>query len=138
LLGDKGFILSNIKQNLGNWGENAVSRIFTSFGYATECRNYRQCDGEIDLICRDRNELVFIEVKTRKTRAFGSGEESITEQKELRLAAVASRYLQDRDLMSWPYRIDLVVLEECAPGFFHLRHHRGAIGDVHENVLDAP
>ncbi len=130
--------MANIKQNTGIWGENAVSCILASFGYSIECRNYRQRDGEIDLICRDRNELVFIEVKTRKTWAFGSGEESITEQKELKLAAVASRYLQDRDLMSWSYRIDLIVLEEHTPGFFHFRHHRGVIGDVHENALDAP
>lgn len=101
-------------------------------------RNYRCQNGEIDLIYWDQDELVFVEVKTRKTNRFGTGEEAITEQKELRLASAAYSYLLNYGYGNFAYRIDLAILQKHGPGFYRLSYLRGVIGSVHDDALDAP
>jgi putative endonuclease len=73
-------------------------------------RNYRCKQGEIDLIMRDGEALVFVEVRYRKSSAFGSAVESITAGKQSRLLATARHYLQSsRD--SAPCRFDVVGID---------------------------
>ncbi len=57
-------------------------------------QNFRTRRGEIDLIMQDNNDLVFVEVRFRKSNLFGSAEESITRQKCARLTAAALAYMQ--------------------------------------------
>ena len=61
-------------------------------------QNFRTRRGEIDLIMRDNAYLVFVEVRFRKSSAFGSAEESITQQKCQRLTAAALAYMQSQKL----------------------------------------
>jgi putative endonuclease len=70
-------------------------------------RNYRCKQGEIDLIMRDGEALVFIEVRFRKSATFGSAIETVTAQKQHKLLAAARHYLQAHHA-SVPCRFDVV------------------------------
>lgn len=70
-------------------------------------RNYRGRGGEIDLIMRERETLVFIEVRYRRSGRYGSAAETVTSGKQQRLLATAARYLQ-RHRLDLPCRFDVV------------------------------
>ena len=77
-------------------------------------RNYRCKQGEIDLIMRDGEDLVFIEVRYRKSAAFGSAIESVTANKQNRLLATARHFLHANQV-SAPCRFDVVGITGHTP-----------------------
>ena len=79
-------------------------------GYEILDRNWRCSRGEIDLIARAGQELVFVEVKTRRGRDLGTPEEGLTPHKARKLLEVAQIYLSDNDLEE-DWRVDLVAVE---------------------------
>jgi putative endonuclease len=95
---------------LGWRGEETVRRWLERRGFAFVERNFRTRYGEIDLIMKDGDTLVFVEVKTRRSRSFGAPEESISERKLERMEAAVAQYVQ-RHVVRGPYRIDLAVCE---------------------------
>jgi len=99
------------RRRTGSTGERAAEAYLNSLGYTLLARNYRCPHGEADLVARDGDCLVFVEVRTRRSRAFGAPEESITPAKAARLIATAQTYLQERRLDHSPWRIDLVAVE---------------------------
>lgn len=72
-------------------------------------RNYRCRTGEIDLIARDGDTLVFVEVRLRRSRAYGGAAASVHEAKQRRLVSAARHYLMDR--AESPCRFDVIVLD---------------------------
>ena len=99
------------KQSLGKAGEDYACQMLTKAGLQIVRRNYRNPKGEMDIIARDGSQLVFIEVRTRSSNLRGWGEESITEQKRVRLNKVASYYLIEQGYLEWPsIRFDLIAL----------------------------
>jgi putative endonuclease len=114
---------------LGDWGEDAAGRFLEKQGFQILDRNYRCRWGEIDLVAQDGDDLVFVEVRTRKSKLFGTPQESITEAKAGRLVAACEDYLENRvaggaqDETHW--RIDLVSVHPSRgrdPRIEHLRH----------------
>ncbi|WP_291300750.1 YraN family protein [Desulfosporosinus sp. BICA1-9] len=81
------------KQSLGKSGEEFAARFLIDSGLTIVTRNYRCPKGEMDIIARDAEALVFIEVRTRRSSYRGWGEESITPRKAQRLQAIASYYI---------------------------------------------
>ena len=77
------------KDDLGRHGEELAAQFLTDAGYTVIDRNWRCPRGEIDLVARDGNDTVFIEVKTRSSTAFGHPFEAITTQKLARLNRLA-------------------------------------------------
>ena len=67
--------------------------------------------GEIDIVAEHSGDLVFVEVKARRSGAFGKPEESVTEAKKARLAAAGQTYMAARGLEHSDWRIDLVAVE---------------------------
>jgi putative endonuclease len=106
--------VSQANRRLGQWGERQARLHLEAKGYTIVATNFRCRAGEIDIVTRQSNELVFIEVKTRRGDAFGKGEESISEARAERLAAVAEEFLQSRPAEGYhsgtAWRIDLVCL----------------------------
>lgn len=99
------------KQSLGKSGEEFAARLVTESGLCIITRNYRCSKGEMDIIARDGEVLVFIEVRTRRSSYRGWGEESITRQKAQRLQAIASYYVLQQGYISWPcLRFDVVAI----------------------------
>jgi putative endonuclease len=88
-------------------------------------RNWR-CDlGEVDLVLREGEVLVFCEVKTRRTAAYGHPLEAVTPEKGARLRRLAGRWLEDHDLRPREVRIDLVGVLLAARGRAEVEHVRG-------------
>src|SRR5690606_25621321 len=81
-------------------------------------RNWRCRDGEIDLVARDGETFVFVEVKTRRGRDFGAPEEALTPRKAQKLLALGQIYMAEHDLDDTNWRIDLVAVELDARGRF--------------------
>ena len=82
------------KQTLGKWGENAAAAYLQERGYAILERNVRTRYGEIDLVAQCDGVTVFIEVRTRSTRALGLPEISITKKKLAHMRSTAVFYIQ--------------------------------------------
>jgi putative endonuclease len=91
-------------------GEDLAASFLEGEGYRILARNYRFERGEIDIIAMDGGELVFVEVKTRETEAFGAPEESITPFKEEQLKKVAEGYLFEQAIENQQCRFDVVAI----------------------------
>lgn len=102
---------------IGAIGEELARHHLEAKGYRVVATNYRCRWGEIDLIARDGREWVFVEVRTRRSSAYGLPEESITASKARRLALTAQDFLtQGRTRSEEPeWRIDLVAIR-LGPG----------------------
>jgi putative endonuclease len=99
------------RRDTGILGEEIARDFLGKNGYRIVETNYRCPEGEIDIIARQADTLVFIEVRTKKSRHFGSPEESITPTKMKRLRTVAARYRQDRDDLPESWRIDVLAIQ---------------------------
>lgn len=99
------------RRDTGILGEKLARDFLKKRGYRIRKANYRCPRGEIDLIAEHRDYLVFVEVRTKRSREFGSPEESITPAKKERLRAVAAYYCQTHDKLPQLWRIDVVAVE---------------------------
>lgn len=99
------------RQRLGRWGEGVAAVHLEARGYIILTRNWRCSVGEIDLVARDGETLVFVEVKTRRGRGFGAPEESLTPRKAQKLLQLGSQYVYEHALGDVNWRIDLVAVE---------------------------
>jgi putative endonuclease len=98
------------KQAQGEAGEDAALRYLLKQGLQLVKRNFRCKGGEIDLIMREREGLVFVEVRQRADRNFGGAAASITPAKQRRLVVAAQLYLQ-RYRQPPPCRFDVVAID---------------------------
>jgi putative endonuclease len=105
------------RQKLGKWGESVAAVHLEAKGYEILARNWRCSKGEIDLVAQAGQELVFVEVKTRKGRDTGTPEEGLTYQKGKKLMELALLYLAEYDLEA-DWRVDLVAVELDRDGKF--------------------
>jgi putative endonuclease len=99
--------------NRGAAAEALAASFLTAQGLAIVGRNYRCRGGEIDLIARDGDTLVFVEVRLRRNCAFGGAAESITAAKRRRLRLAAGHYLAGLPREP-PCRFDAILLETLA------------------------
>lgn len=83
------------RRAFGAAGEERAAAWYQARGYSILHRNWRCRDGELDLVARRGRELVFVEVKTRRTDRFGTPAEAVTPDKQRRIRRVARRYLAD-------------------------------------------
>ena len=99
-------------RRIGAIGEELARHHLQAKGYRVVATNYRCRWGEVDLIARDGLEWVFVEVRTRRSGAYGGPEESLTETKQRHLALAAQDYLQETGQSSADaqWRIDLVAI----------------------------
>lgn len=97
---------------LGVWGESLAAAYMRKKRYRIVGSNYQCRLGEIDLICQNRKYLVFVEVKLRKTDEFGTGGEFVGADKQRKVIAAASMWLQQNPTELQP-RFD--VIEIYAP-----------------------
>jgi putative endonuclease len=93
---------------IGSYGECVAAAFLRRHGYRVLYRNFLTERGEIDLVCRCGELLVFVEVRTRATLAFGRPAESIDAAKQESLRYAASRYLRLLDLPTVHHRFDAV------------------------------
>ncbi len=106
--------MSTPSGRLGQWGERQARLHLEAKGYDIVATNFRCRAGELDIVARQGDELVFVEVKTRRGTAFGGPEESISPSRAERLAVVAEEFLQSHYAGGYgsgtEWRIDLVCV----------------------------
>ena len=95
----------------GKRGEELARDFLKKRGFRILETNYRCPEGEIDIISRHKDCLVFTEVRTKTSQQFGSPEESITYTKKRRIIATARHYLQNHGDKLPPWRIDFIAIE---------------------------
>ncbi len=93
----------------GARGEKLASRFLRKKGYKILYRNFRdRRGGEIDIVCRDGDTLVFVEVKTRRGEEFGRPIEAVDRQKQLRVSKGGLAWLRLLDNPDIAFRFDVV------------------------------
>jgi putative endonuclease len=92
---------------LGRDGEETAAAWYEDHGYEVLERNWRRREGEVDLIARKGRTVVFCEVKTRSSDAFGTGAEAVLPAKQRRIRRLASRWLAELTPASGRALVDL-------------------------------
>jgi putative endonuclease len=94
----------------GRRGESLALEFLIGLRYAIVEKNYRKQYGEVDIIARDGDTLVFIEVKTRQTTVFGTPFEAVDARKQRQLSRIAQEYIQSHRLGDEPARFDVIAV----------------------------
>ncbi len=101
--------------SLGKKGEDLAIAQLRALKYKILERNFKCALGEIDIIAREKDTLVFVEVKTRRTRDFGGPAAAVNARKQRQLSRVALTYLNLKKLPQIPARFDVVAVELIPP-----------------------
>lgn len=118
-----------VKDAVGRFGEQVAVDRLREAGLAIVARNWRCRDGELDIVARDGDCLVFVEVKTRSSRAFGDPAEAINRAKAGRIRRLAVRWIEDNrssDRFWDAIRFDVVSVVRRPSGSPDVEHLRGA------------
>ena len=99
------------RQSLGKLGENLACAALKQRGYAIIATRYRTRAGEIDIVARDGDTTVFVEVKSRAGDEFGGAAAAVTAWKQRKVAVMALDYLARHRLENTPCRFDVVTVE---------------------------
>ncbi len=98
------------RQQLGKRGEDIAKEAVTEMGYEMVARNYRCPLGEVDLIARDGDTLVFIEIKTRRGKGLAGAKEAVGPRKRRQLSKVALYYMKKEGFLGQKARFDVVAV----------------------------
>ena len=99
------------RQSLGKLGENLACTALTQRGYAIIATRYRTKLGEIDIVARDGDTTVFVEVKARAGDEFGGAAAAVTAWKQRKVALMAMDYVARHRLEDRPCRFDVVTVD---------------------------
>ena len=102
--------MSLFKKLLGKEGEDRAAKFLVKRGYRILERNYRTRSGEIDLIALHDGIVVFVEVKTRTSAAYGAPELAVNPRKQRRMVKAALGYINYKNLHQVPCRFDVVAI----------------------------
>lgn len=114
-----------MKDAVGAYGERVAAEHLVAAGMVILDRNWRCAAGELDIVARDGDTVVFCEVKTRTGTGFGSPLEAVTPRKAARLRRLAATWLHERDVRVPDVRIDLVGVLRPRRGAAQVEHVRG-------------
>ncbi|MDP4007262.1 MAG: YraN family protein [bacterium] len=111
-----------IHNTIGKEGEETARKYLESKEYKIVEQNYKTKRAEIDIIARRKNELVFVEVRTKHHEQYGTPEETINYQKRMRLQRNAEAYVHKTKYRG-PYRIDAICLIINGTGLQRIDHY---------------
>jgi len=111
-----GEMMKGARQGLGRTGERLAAERLVECGYHILERNFRCRYGEIDIVAEEDQELVFVEVKTRRGDRYGLPEEAVTARKQRTIIQVASYYLDLHESGHRLWRIDVVAVQLSVSG----------------------
>ena len=102
------------QERLGRQGEDLACGELRRRGYAILARRFRTRHGEIDIVARDGDVLVFVEVKARSSGGFGGAIGAVTPRKQRQVIAMAQRYMARVGWTARPCRFDVVAVQARA------------------------
>ena len=110
-------------QRIGKWGEDTATDYLTQKGCEIIARNIRTPYGEIDIVAKQGDITIFVEVKTRTSNTMGLPEESINTRKREHMLAAADHYAAEHEIDHW--QIDVIAIEgkpESTPKITHFEN----------------
>jgi putative endonuclease len=113
-----------VKDSVGTYGEQVAVTHLQERGYVVLDRNWRCELGEIDIVARDGDCLVVVEVKTRRSERFGSPAEAVTAAKLARLRRLTARWIADAGVHPPRVRIDVLAVRPQRSGAARVEHLR--------------
>jgi putative endonuclease len=114
-----------LAQDRGAAGEGAAVAYLSRLGYLILDRNFRTRFGEVDIVARDRETTVFLEVKRREAMDHGSAAEFVNPAKMRRVVSAARVYAARKGLTDTSIRFDVIAIDVTS-GHERIRHHKGA------------
>lgn len=114
------------KDGVGAYGERVAARHLQQHGLVVLERNWRCPDGEVDIVAREGDALVFCEVKTRRSERYGLPVEAVVAAKTARLRRLAGRWLHESGVHAETVRFDVVSVWPQRSGRALVEHRRGA------------
>lgn len=97
-------------REFGSWGEKKAAQYLLKKGFRIVERNFRLRQGEIDIIVTKDDWLVFVEVKTRSSRFFGSPQAAVDFDKQRKIKNIARYFLMDSDYKRYRIRFDVISI----------------------------
>ncbi len=116
------------KRELGNYGEQLAARHLRQRGYTILAMNWACKYGELDIIAKHEDMLVFIEVRTRRALNTEAAFESVNPRKREKLVKLANAYLSIHEIEETPWRIDVVAVATPRAGKPIIEHVEDALG----------
>lgn len=107
---------------LGKKGEDIAVDFLKNIGFDILKRNYKYGRKEIDIVGKDGKTIVFVEVKTRSSKSFGTALEKVNYKKRKNMVRVARFFLQRRDYSGYDFRFDVVAIDSDSK----IEHIKGA------------
>jgi putative endonuclease len=122
-----GILFDMVKHNqrIGKWGEDTVAAYLIERGYEIIARNTRTPYGEIDIVAKQQDITIFIEVKTRTSNKMGLPEESVNVRKQAHMLACAEHYAAEYEIDHW--QIDVISVEGKVGLVPRITHFENAI-----------
>lgn len=112
------------KDTLGKKGEAQACVYLKKKGFKIIAKNYKNAIGEIDIIAKDKDYIVFVEVKTRMSRAFGDPLEVINQEKRNKIRNIATMYQKERKQLESNCRFDVIAV--LGDNYDDIRHIENA------------
>ena len=120
------------RRTVGDEGEGRAEAYLRQLGFRILGRNVRSPLGELDLVADDQGVLVFVEVKRRRTGAFGGAIEAVDARKRAKLIQLAAQYLAQYRIRNRACRFDVVLIQddvETAEAVQHIANAFDLAGD---------
>ena len=111
---------------LGKKGEQVASKYLQKLDYFIITRNFKCSHGEIDIIATDKNELVFIEVKTRGSKKYGEAREAVDKYKKKHIKKAAMYYIYKYRLENRFIRFDVIEIY-VKNNQFYIKHIKNTL-----------
>lgn len=108
--------MSLMRMRTGKRGEELAAAYLAEAGYRIVERNYRCIFGEIDIVAEEGETLVFVEVKSRRSEAYGDPQLAVGHEKQKKISRIAMHYLAESRLRHRPARFDVVAVKLLPEG----------------------
>lgn len=115
-------------KELGKWGEDTAVKYLKLMGHEIVVRNWTCNAGEVDIVTRQDDAIVFVEVKTRSNSDNGIPEEAVTPEKRRKYERIAISFLQDYDVCNLSIRFDVIGIMVIGKDKAVIKHHVNAWG----------
>ncbi len=102
--------MSDSRKKLGMQGEKLAAKFLKRRGYKITQRNYKCKLGEIDIVAQQDKTVVFVEVKTRRTKEFGPPQYAITAAKKKQISKAALSYIREKNFTEQSCRFDVIAI----------------------------
>ena len=115
------------KDAVGRYGEDVAAAFVARAGWTVLARNWRCTEGELDIVALDGDAVVAIEVKTRRSTAYGHPAEAVTYRKLARLRRLTARWLREHDVRASSVRVDVIAVVLPRQGAAQVEHLVGVV-----------